>query len=399
VIRQAQRFASFTPQAATMPSFLKQNLPTTSLLKTSLPTTSLLATFAVALLFLLGCQQEEPLTSYTVARTSPPRPPLDAAAVLQQLDHILVAIVPQDDQAWFFKMVGKAPAIGRQRKAFDSFLSTVKLADSSSLAPSWELPAGWKEQDASAMRAATLVVPDNDGDLEIAVSSLPLTVSWEEFLQPNVNRWLRQLQQKSLPQSTVLKLARPASTGDGKAKATVFELSGAMAQQSMGGAHSATGPAPRAASAPQRAPSEKPLTYQMPDGWQPGKLSVMRKAAFLLPAGGPSDEVTVTSFPAVKGTQMDDVAANVQRWAGQVGLAPPRGDRLDQLTKPITISGIEGTYVELMSPAEATRDMALFAAMIKRDDQVWFFKMVGSGDLVSGQRAAFREFLGSVRFP
>lgn len=374
--------------------------------------------FLVLLSFLsLGCQPEQQIESYTVDRNAPARPPLDAAAVLEQLDHILVAIVPQDDKAWFFKLVGKASAIERQRQAFDDFLATVKLADAAADTPSWELPEGWQaKEEVVAMRAATVIVPDSEGELELAVSSLPLGESWEDFLVPNVNRWLGQLQRVSLSKAIVLGLQQDRPTSD--AKATVFELSGVMAKRPMGGkmgSHSFAGKGPHKglgiappstrpatpAAQPSTTPAATPkeLTYKTPEGWLPGKMSMMRKAAFLLPGGGPADGVTVTSFPAAPGTQMADVALNVQRWAGQVGMAPPEGETLDKLTAPVTVAGIESTYVELTSPADAATQQAIYVAMVEREGQVWFFKMHGKPELVSSQRDAFREFLGSVAFP
>jgi len=368
---------------------------------------------AFVMLLLLGCQSEQQIESYTLDRKTSPRPPLNAPAVLEQLDHILVAIVPQDDRAWFFKLVGKAPAIERQREALDQFLATVQLADTSSDTPSWELPEGWKSQGEAtamraAMRAATVIVPDSDGELELTVSSLPLGESWEDFLVPNVNRWLGQLQRAKLAKATVLSLQQQRPTVD--AKATVFELSGVMSQRPMGGKrggnpHEGLGIAPpnstakQASTAKRASVAEKALTYETPDDWQPGKLSMMRKAAFLLPGGGPTDGVTVTSFPAAPGTQMADVTVNIQRWARQVGVAQPEDKSFDKLTEPITVSGIEGTYVELTSPAEAASQQAIYVAMVEREGQVWFFKMHGKPELVSSQRDAFREFLGSVAFP
>ncbi len=359
---------------------------------------------ALAILFSLGCQPEQQVETYTVDRTTQTRPLLEARAVLEQLDHILVVIVPQGDKAWFFKLVGKASAIERHRGAFNDFLSTLKLADHSTETPSWELPEGWDAQEAAKMRAATLVVPDIDGNLELAVSSLPLSGDWEDFLVPNVNRWLRQLQRAKLSKNTVLKLQQKLPLGD--AQATIFELSGVMAKRPMGAgalasnpheglgiAAPATAPATQPSSAPQT--KSKELTYKKPADWLPGQMSMMRKAAFLLPSGGPADGVTVTSFPAAPGTQMADVAMNVQRWAGQVA---PAGETLDELTEPITVSGIEGTYVELISPPDAATQRAIFVAMVNRAGQVWFFKMDGKPELVRGQRDAFREFLGSVEF-
>ena len=366
-------------------------------------------------LFSFGCQPEQKVETYTTEPSASTRPPLDAPAVLENLDHILVAIVPQGDKAWFFKLVAKTPAMERQRKAFNEFLATVKLAPSSADTPTWELPEGWKESsEKKAMRAATLIVPDGEGDLELAVSSLPLGDDWEGFLVPNVNRWLRQLRRDPLPKATLLKMVQQSTTKDGNA--SVFELSGKMELRPMGskggtpgGFHGGKDPheglgiaPPPAASAPvaKKSPAaSKALTYKVPEDWLPGRMSSMRKAAFLLPGGGEADGVTVTSFPAAPGTQMADVALNIQRWAGQVGMARPEGDVLDELTKPITVSGIEGTYAELTSPAEAANQMAIYVAMVEREGQVWFFKMHGKPELVSSQRDAFREFLGTVAFP
>lgn len=376
---------------------------------------------ALVLFVCVGCQPEAAIKTYEVKQTAPPRRPLDVQQALQQLDHILVAIVPQGNKAWFFKLGAKAPIIKRQRAAFESFLATVKLADASDDTPSWTLPEGWEEKAASGMRAATLVLPDADGDLQLAVSSLSLNEDWQEFLVPNVNRWLGQLQQKDLPKATILKLMKELPVQN--AKAAVFELSGTLMQRPMGGMGAAGGmtgdphaglgitipsSAPTAeptAGAPVgQPPTEQsgqpsPLTYTKPEAWLEGKKSSMRKAAFFLPGGREAGEVTVTKFPAAPGTQMADVGANVQRWAGQVGLTGLTDEQIEELTEPITISGVEGSYAELNSPAEAERTVAIYVAMVNRDGQVWFFKMVGQADAVRGQRDAFREFLSSVKLP
>lgn len=340
-----------------------------------------------------GCAEDPEVATYSVKSTSPPRRPFP----LEQVDQILVAIVPQDDQAWFFKLVGKKPAIERQREAFDKFIESVKLADDPSTTPEWEVPEGWKEKEASAMRAATLVVPDSGGELDLAVSSLPLTVEWEDFLVPNVTRWLRQLQCMPLPKEKVLELAQQTSTASGTA--TVFHLSGLKApDRTAANPHASLGIEPPPATQPAAAgPKAAKLKYYTPEGWKEGRTSMMRKASFTLPGGGASDVVAVTSFPAGSG-QMSDVTANVERWARQVGIAKLSQDEVDELTSPITIDGLNGNYVELTSPDGAEQQISLFVAMLEREGQVWFFKMIGNSDLVVGQRDAFRSFLGSVEF-
>ena len=368
-------------------------------------------------IFPIGCRPQEQIKTYTVPRTSPPRTPVDVDAVTSELDHILVAILPQQDKAWFFKLVGKAPAIARQRETVKAFLATIKLADSAEELPSWELPEGWREEPpTSKLRLATLLVPDESGSIELAVSSLPLSGDWEDFLVPNVRRWLGQLKRSPLTTETINRLAEKWATQSGPA--TVLELSGVMSSPGAGNApagagmpqagvgipqakagnpHTKMGLPPDSVASTEAQSPKGSLKFKKPKDWQLGKQTEMRKAAFLLPGGGPSDQVVVTSFSA-KSPQMAEVAPNVRRWAGQVGTTSLADADIEKLTEPISISGLDGTYLELISPDEAAAQRAIYVAMVKRQGMVWFFKMDGNPDLVTGQRAAFREFLESVRF-
>jgi len=170
----------------------------------------------------LGCKPQEEVRTYTIPRTSPPRKSVDAEVIAGLLDHTLAAIVPQGNKAWFFKLAGPAQAIDRHREAFLEFLSTVKLADKAAETPAWQIPEQWQEKPASEMRVATLVIPDEQGPLEVAVSSLPLSGKWEDFVVPNVNRWLRQLQEPPLDKESIFKLTKQVELQN--AKATLIEL-------------------------------------------------------------------------------------------------------------------------------------------------------------------------------
>ncbi|MEM8947607.1 MAG: hypothetical protein AAGD11_20725 [Planctomycetota bacterium] len=230
--------------------------------------------------FVSGCEQPQTIATYTVARTAPPSPPFP----ISQVDQILVAVVPQADKAWFFKLNGKKPAVERQRQAFDAFVSTVQLAANSAEKPRWDLPDGWTEKAATEMRVATLKVPDVDGDLDLAVSSLPLTGDWEDFLVPNVNRWLNQLQCSRMTKPEVLELAEQIPAAE--ATATVFHLAGLKpVEQTIGNPHAGLGiPPPATAQQPASAAPRGGLKYDKPAEWLPGKMSMMRKAAACLPA-------------------------------------------------------------------------------------------------------------------
>ena len=357
-----------------------------------------------------GCKPQETVEVYTLPRKTAPRKPLDATEVANLLDHTLAAIVPQGDKAWFFKLAGPAPAIDRQRKAFLTFLSTVKLGEDSAETPTWKTPEEWQTRPASEMRVATLVIPDEQGPLEIAVSSLPLSVKWEDFVVPNVNRWLRQLKEPPLDEETIFKLAKQVELQNGTA--TLIELVGRSPKKQSGNPHAGIPGAPPlgAAQPPQQPPQQpsqqpsqqtaasSPLTYEKPAGWLPGRLSSMRKAAFRVVEGDAEAEFTVIDLPAAGGEQVAQVEANMRRWAGQVGLAGLDADALQKLIEPITIDGSAGSYIEVSSPAAAERQRALFGAMVVRDGKVWFFKMIGDAALVKSQQDAIRKFLASVKF-
>ena len=344
----------------------------------------------------VGCQKEQTIRTYEVARTAPPTEPFP----IDQLDHMLVAIVPQDKKAWFFKLVGKKPAIERLKPKFEQFISTVELADSSELTPTWKLPEGWSERGAAEMRAATLLIPDPGGELQLAVSSLPLSIEWEDFLVPNVNRWLDQLQCRDKKKQDILKLAQQIPTAAGES--TLFHLAGIMKRRPMGrDPHAGLGIPPANSSPPAsiaRSPNaNSELKYEKPADWQPGRMSSMRKAAFQLPGTPSAGEVVVSSWPL--SGQMGDLEFNVDRWGRQeLGGEPPTGKALEELTKSVQVDGLDGSYLELFSPAEASQQLAIIVTLVERQGQIWFFKMSGLREAVAGQRENYRDFLGSVRF-
>lgn len=394
---------------------------------------SLLLVFAA-----LGCGEKAAIKTYEQPATEPLRSAVDVAEVKAGTDHMLAAIVaePAADpkagggQAWFFKLVARGEGLDPLRKSFDEFLATVKLSGAGK-PPTWTLPEGWVEKPASAMRAATIEIPYEGKTLELAVSSLPLSGEWSDFVAINVDRWVGQLQQGPLTAAEIGKLVQEKPTADGKA--TFIELVGVMKPMSgaMAGAagmpagHPPIGEAeptmpagtspskpPIAAEGPPAAmppvgggpgpavgggemPSPAEFAYQAPEGWLPGQMSAMRKAAFNVVAGDQKAEVTVMPFPATG--MMGDPVAQAERWAGQVGLTMS-ADEVKATAKPTSIGGIAGESFELLGPEEAEKPMGILAAMAKQGDQVWFFKMTGDRQLVEGQREAFQKFLESIKF-
>lgn len=345
----------------------------------------------------LGCKPQGEISTYTVERTRPPREAIVAKDVAADFDRMLTAMLPVGDQVYFFKLVGKSAAIDRHRSEFEAFLADVGTGSPLT----WKLPTGWSEKGPSEMRINTMVVPDDAGDLEIAISSLPKSDNWGEFVSSNVNRWLGQLGQGELPRQTILNLTKETKTNAGPA--TVIELVGimqnTMAMNPHGNMAGTTEPAqatPPAASTTPPAAGSAEFTLTTPDGWQPGRVSAMRKAAFVIADGDQQAEFTLIDLPASGGAQITDVMANVQRWAAQVGL--PVDDKLAGLVEKIEIDSTEGSFVNLVGPEGTNPRQAMLAAMIVRSGKVWFFKLFGAAPLIERETENFRKLVDSVKF-
>jgi hypothetical protein len=124
----------------------------------------------------------------------------------------------------------------------------------------------------------------------------------------------------------------------------------------------------------------------------------MRAASFRIkgPAGRPAD-VGVFLLPEPAGSDLD----NVNRWRGQIGLPPLSEADLAGATQSIETSAGQAARLcdqvgQLPGASEKTR---VLAAILRRDNSVWFFKMTGDDALVAEQKPAFIGFLKSVTFP
>jgi hypothetical protein len=139
------------------------------------------------------------------------------------------------------------------------------------------------------------------------------------------------------------------------------------------------------------------ITWTLPAGWttQPDP-SGMRKGSFLVsgPDGAKAD-ISVTAFPGDVGGDL----ANVNRWRGQVGLAPIDDATLAQTVQTIDAPAGKFSFVELSGTAGgAQKPVRMLGAWLQQPDRRWFFKLLGDDALVTAQHDAFMSFLNSVSF-
>ena len=136
------------------------------------------------------------------------------------------------------------------------------------------------------------------------------------------------------------------------------------------------------------------LVWEAPSAWKAKPASAMRKGSYDVPGDGGESDLSVTAFPGDVGGEL----ANVNRWRGQVGLAPLRAEELDSAVSRFEANGLKLTIVELFPQGDAS-SKAIVGAIVPYGGSTWFFKLMGPGAPVKAAKPAFIEFLHTVRAP
>jgi hypothetical protein len=126
-------------------------------------------------------------------------------------------------------------------------------------------------------------------------------------------------------------------------------------------------------------------TWTVPAGWQKAEGErPMRIATFTL-AGG---EVAVSQFSGNAGGPL----ANINRWRGQVGLAPVAEAELAEVAQKFEIPGFTGLTMHLKGADKHLLGAAIYEP---KADRTWFIKLLGPAALADQQEAAFIAFAKS----
>jgi hypothetical protein len=363
------------------------------------------AWLSLALAAAAGCGPEDKIVTYTVPKPELIDPTLVQAGANQREQQMLGAIVLADEVGWFFKLVGDPPVVGKLNDAFVKFVTEADLTGSE---PKWELPAGWKQLPGNEFRFATIEIPAGEANakpLELSVSSLPRRPGEpaEEYTLVNLNRWrgqlgLGEIEAEQLSDYTVKSkvsgldawLVNMQGTGSGTMGGP---FAGGGAGGPFAGGASPAGPVASASpAATSGASAQSPITYEVPDGWQPGRMNQFRKAAFDIESGDEKAELTVIDLGP------SPLLANVVRWAGEVGVTGVNDGNLSEYVSKTKVDGIESDLVVLIGPEDASPRLATLGAIVPRESLVWFVKLKGNAALVERERANFESFLKSLKF-
>ncbi|MBI2510832.1 MAG: hypothetical protein HYV96_02535 [Opitutae bacterium] len=135
------------------------------------------------------------------------------------------------------------------------------------------------------------------------------------------------------------------------------------------------------------------LVWSAPAQWQERAPGSIRKGSYTVPGeGGAAGDLSITAFPGDTG----GLHANVNRWRGQIGLAPIGDAEVEKSIEHLEANGLHIDFVE-MAGTSGNPSMRLLGAIVPYQGETWFFKLTGPDSLVASQREAFRTFLSTVK--
>lgn len=363
-----------------------------------------------ALIALSGCDKPDEITVYTVPKPIPVDTPATAGTATDSIlaagdsnsgssaktapgketderDQLLGAIIPRGKMTWFFKLTGPADAVGPQMKSFFRFVKSIKFNEKG---PDWGLPEGWEERPGSEMRFATIEIATDGKPLELSVIPLPTGEGdLAAYLLSNVNRWRGQLGLDPLKEDEFAERVVKFDLNDGPVWLASFE--GRMSGQPMGSPPVANKGPPRETPGPSRARSDLPFEAEIPAGWTTGKAGMMQLAVYEVRDGSRQAAISVS-------TAGGDLAANVNRWRGQVQLAPLDPAEVEKEMRPIKIGDLTGTWIEAVGPAEAQPRETILGVVVEAQGKQWFIKFKGDAELAEHEKPQFEKFVQSFRF-
>lgn len=147
------------------------------------------------------------------------------------------------------------------------------------------------------------------------------------------------------------------------------------------------------------APQQHPLVWVRPEGWVEKPSSQMRLIDFRF---GPKEEgeCYLAALPGPAG----GLAANINRWRGQIGATPLSDEEIEKLPRKSFLGGpahfvtVDGSFKGMGDEASAKQDYRLVGLIHQASELTLFIKMTGPKALVEENTAKFEAFCQSVQF-
>jgi len=107
---------------------------------------------------------------------------------------------------------------------------------------------------------------------------------------------------------------------------------------------------------------------------------------------GSSSELAITAFPGDVGGEV----ANVNRWRGQLQLAPLPDKDVPAAVVRFNCNGLTLGVVDFANPT-AVVPQRMVGPMVPFEGATWLFKLTGPDATVAKEKSAFLEFLKSIK--
>ncbi len=133
------------------------------------------------------------------------------------------------------------------------------------------------------------------------------------------------------------------------------------------------------------------LTWTAPASWKVKPGSAMRKGSYAVGEGDAVADLSITAFPGDVGGE----TANVNRWRGQVSLAPLPDAEASAAVTRINANGLAIGVVDFAGTGAGAQ--RILGAMVPFDGATWFFKLMGPDAVVGKAREDFLAFVKTIK--
>ena len=134
------------------------------------------------------------------------------------------------------------------------------------------------------------------------------------------------------------------------------------------------------------------LIWNKPESWQEVQGHSMRLASFKIPHEGGYADLSITSFPGMSG----GIAANVNRWLGQIGLEPMDSLGINKIQK--NRIGKLGNYKYFKLINNDNERSAILASIFELQDHTLFIKCSLPFNSLEQIESDFIPFCGTLFF-